>query len=118
MNTASKEEVEEFLGDLKDKLDVTNKVIFEDEDKKDMATILKLELLSENERINYVKRLTFKEYYQGPLDDTKHGGVYWVFGKQIKGKEIYIKINIGKEDYPVIIISFHISDHKMEFPLK
>ena len=115
----SKEEVEKYLESLINKIDLSNyNVIFEDEDEKDTATMLKLEIKSETERIEYVKKLTYREYCEGPKHDTKHGGYYWVFGKNIKNELIYIKINKGFKNKPVIIISFHIKEHKMDFPLK
>lgn len=119
MDTASKKQAEDFLKRLVNKIELSNyKVIFEDADSKDLATLLKLELLSEYERLQHICKLTYKDYSQGPLEDNIHGGAYWVFGKIIKGKEVYIKINIGFKNKPVIIISFHFSERKMNYPLK
>jgi len=112
----SKEEVEDYLERLVNKMDLF-KVIFEDEDPKDRNTMLKLEL-SQSACAEYIKKLTYKEYSDGPVTDTVHGGFYWLFGKIIKEEEIYIKINIGFRNKPVIIISFHFSEHKMVFPLR
>lgn len=112
----TKEQVDEFLKKLCDKIDLW-KVIFEDEDSKDRSTMLKLEL-SHFSCIENIKNLIYKNYSEGPIEDEIHNGHYWVFGKIIKGEQIYIKINKGHKNKPVIIISFHIAEHEMDFPLK
>ena len=42
---------------------------------------------------------------------------YWVFGKNLNNREIYIKINMGTTSNPVICMSFHESEYSMEYPL-
>jgi hypothetical protein len=42
----------------------------------------------------------------------------WVFGKNVKEKEVYIKITMGAMGGSVICISFHLAQHKIEYPLK
>ena len=42
----------------------------------------------------------------------------WIFGKDVKGKEIYIKITMGSFGNSVICISFHIAEYEMQYPLK
>lgn len=112
---ATREDIEEFLIRLKDKIELS-KVVFEDEDPKDRYTLFKLEL-SQTQREEYVKRLIYKEYSEGPIEDKVHGCEYWVFGKYIKSELIYIKINKGKHAKPVIVISFHFAERRMNFPL-
>jgi hypothetical protein len=113
---ATKEQVEEFLRQLRDKMDLS-KVVFEDEDPKDTFTAFKLEL-SQSQRAEYVKRLTYREYSDGPKEDEVHGGGYWEFGKRVKNELIYIKVNMGMRGKPVILISFHFAERRMTFPLK
>ncbi len=42
----------------------------------------------------------------------------WVFGKDVKGKEVYIKITLGKPNSHTICISFHKAEFPMSYPLK
>jgi len=45
-------------------------------------------------------------------------GDMWVFGKDVKGQEVYIKISLGQKNSQTICISFHISEYKMKYPFK
>ena len=45
-------------------------------------------------------------------------GEMWVFGKDVKGQEVYIKITLGLPNSSTICISFHIAEHPMTYPLK
>jgi len=42
----------------------------------------------------------------------------WVFGKEVKKKEVYIKISMGIENTNAICISFHIAEYPMKYPYK
>ena len=42
----------------------------------------------------------------------------WVFGKDVKGSEVYIKITLGPPNYRAVCISFHVAEHPMKYPLK
>lgn len=42
----------------------------------------------------------------------------WVFGIDIKGKEVYIKLSKGLPNGPVICHSFHVAERKMKYPFK
>lgn len=56
---------------------------------------------------------------EGPLEETQYGGSQmWVFGKTFRGKEIYIKITLGRPNTSVLCISFHIAEHKMNYQFK
>lgn len=39
-------------------------------------------------------------------------------GKDVKGHEVYIKITLGLPNSSTICISFHIAEHKMNYPFK
>jgi len=78
--------------------------------------ILKFHLL-------YVMRLLIhlitEDYSQGPLDEKMHGILpMWVFGKEVKGKEVYIKISMGLENTSAVCISFHIAEYPLKYPFK
>jgi len=60
-----------------------------------------------------------EDFSQGPLSEKMLGILpMWVFGKQVKKKEIYIKISMGGENCEADYISFHISEHPLNYPFK
>ena len=111
-----KTQVESFLKDLKSKIDVYN-IALPTTRSNFIETLKKLDYVP-NQCIQVIKDLTYKDYYQGPFDDTINSGVYWEFGVTIKNMEIYIKINIGQLNKRVICISFHEAQFKINYPLK
>lgn len=42
----------------------------------------------------------------------------WIFGKEINGHEVFIKITMGIPNASVICISFHLAEHPLHYPLK
>jgi len=111
-----KEAVEAFLHSFKEKKKVWG-VIFLDR-AKNFNTLTTLEIRPV-EREQVLDRLTAKDYSQGPLAENWHGGKeMWVFGKMLKGQEVYIKITLGAPGANTICISFHIAEHPMRYPLK
>lgn len=42
----------------------------------------------------------------------------WVFGKDIDGKEIYVKVAMGRPNTSTICISFHLAEHPLRYPFK
>ncbi|WP_047548511.1 type II toxin-antitoxin system MqsR family toxin [Psychroserpens sp. Hel_I_66] len=70
-------------------------------------------------REEIILNLEVKDYSEGPLEETQQGGTeMWVFGKVIKGQQVYIKLTISKMTGGAVCISFHKAEHPMEFPLK
>lgn len=58
-------------------------------------------------------------YAGGPSKDTLYNSAdMWVFGKQIQGKEVYIKITMGQPSDKVLCISFHFSEETLNYPYK
>lgn len=45
-------------------------------------------------------------------------GEMWVFGKDVKGREVYIKIMISDHCGQTICISFHLAESPMKYPFK
>lgn len=110
-------EVVSFLKDFKEKMKIWN-VYFRDDRSKNLNAMLALELRS-IERKNVLETLEKEDYSSGPIEDKLNGsGDLWVFGKIIKKKEVYIKITLGAPNSGVICISFHLAEHKMNYPLK
>ena len=64
--------------------------------------------------------LSVENYSSGPEDDRGRAGSIWVFGKEIRSYEIYIKLKIAEVSGEKIAkcISFHIASYPMEYPYK
>lgn len=114
---ATKLEIQAFLADFQAKLSVWG-VVFRDDRGKNTQALLDLDI-TRDERISLLKKLVIEDYSEGPLEEKLHGGQdMWVFGKEMKNKELYIKISLGVNGSKVICISFHVAEHKMNYPLK
>lgn len=111
------EDVEKFLKDLNIKIAVFG-LIFRDDRGKNIATLLDLEIKPKF-RENIIKELVVEDYVDGPLIDSLNKmGELWVFGKDVKGKEIYIKISMGVAGSSAICISFHIAEKKLNYKFR
>ena len=107
---ASFEEVQRYLNDFQIKFKVFG-ILFRDYRKKNAKALLKLEISTE-QRKKIIESIKVEDYSEGPLDDTLYGiSSMWVFGKAIKGTEVYIKISMGMSNSQVICISFHDAAH-------
>lgn len=82
-----------------------------------LQTILDLELTNVTV-IEHLKKLTYKDFYKGPIADSGGDPSLWEFGKEIKSKEIYIKITLGYLNKPTICISFHYPIRTIKYPFK
>lgn len=117
LNMAITEEVQAFLQDFKIKLDIWG-IIYRDDRGKNAQTLLNLEI-SPSFRDKILKELQLSDYCEGPKVEQLYGGAdMWVFGKKIKGQDVYIKISMGTTGRQVICISFHIAEYAMNYPLK
>jgi len=114
---AIKEEILAFLQDFHVKMGIWG-IIFRDDRGKNTQTLFDLEI-TKDYRNNILKSLVIEDYSEGPKDEKLYGNTpMWVFGKKVKGKEIYIKISMGMAGSNVICISFHIAEHKLSYPFK
>ena len=114
---SSFDEVERFLSNLFGKLTISE-IRFLDNRDKNLATLAELEL-PRNKRTEIIKTLTVQDYSEGPIKDALNlFGDMWVFGKDVKNQEIYIKISLGIPNKDVICISFHKSEFPMTYPYK
>jgi len=110
------EEAEQFLRDFKVKKTIWS-IAYENREKNRQA-IADLEI-TPSYRDKVIDQLHFTDYSEGPLEDEFFGRrEMWVFGKDVKDIEVYIKITMGNENNPTICISFHVSEHPMNYPLK
>lgn len=115
METAT--EVESFLNDFKVKLKHWG-LEFRSDRTKNAQTLADLELTIMGCK-DILGELTLGDYCEGPVPDTLHKEVpLWVFGKMIKGNEIYIKVTLGKLNSKAICISFHKAEKPLRYPLR
>ncbi len=117
LRMASKQEVETYLKELKAKIDFFD-ILFLDDRGKNQQTLHDLEI-SPAKRKEIISSLKVEDYSQGPLDEKLRGILpMWVFGKQVKKKEVYIKVSMGIENTGAVCISFHIAEHPINYPFK
>ena len=114
---ATKQQVEDFLKRLKEKIKVFD-IIYRDDRGKNLQTLATLEI-APTYRKQVILTIEPEDYSEGPVVDTLNKmGEMWVFGKNVKGQEVYIKITLGLPNSSTICISFHIADHPMNYPFK
>ena len=114
---ATKEEVEYFLSQFNQKVKVFG-IVFRDDRGKNMQTLLELEITPKY-RDDIIMQLETNDYVDGPIEDTLNKkGDMWVFGKDIKGNDVYIKISMGFSSSSAICISFHIAEQKIKYKFK
>ncbi|MCE5254192.1 MAG: hypothetical protein LLG45_08325 [Actinomycetia bacterium] len=86
--------------------------------RKNLATLatLGLDLGDAKER---VMGLTPEDYVEGPdPDDKRPGDEVWVFGLEIGGQEVYVKVCVLSEPLLCTCISFHLADRPLKYPLR
>lgn len=114
---ATKEDVEKFLSDFHAKMKVFD-IVFRDDRGKNLETLALLEITPVY-RVTVLSELEVRNYVDGPIVDTlNESGDMWVFGKDVKGREVYIKISLGLPDRQTICISFHLAEHVLDYPYK
>jgi hypothetical protein len=114
---ANQDEIKAFLQDFHIKMNIWG-IVFRDDRGKNSQTLLDLEI-TRDQRNKVLKALVVEDYSEGPLPEKLYCGAdMWVFGKIVKGEEIYIKITMGTAGAKTICISFHIAEHPMNYPQK
>ena len=112
-----KDEVEAFLASFHEKVKIFG-ILFRDDREKNRNALFDLDI-SRFERSEIIKSIETEDYSEGPItDELYHGTEMWVFGKDVKGIEVYIKITMGGFNGRSICISFHKAEHPMNYPLK
>lgn len=114
---ATFEEVERFLSNLFGKMTISE-IIFLDNRQKNKQALATLDI-TPNARISTIKSLQVEDYSEGPILDVLNlMGEMWVFGKDVKGVEVYIKISLMEANKNAICVSFHPSEYPMDYPFK
>ena len=91
---ATKEEVQRFLNQMKEKIKVFG-IIYRDDRGKNAQTLIDREITPKY-RDSVIINIEVEDYSEGPVIDTLNQcGEMWVFGKDVKEQEVYIKITLG-----------------------
>ena len=111
------EEVKAFLDQFNIKAQVFG-IYFRNDRGKNMEALKHL-AISAFQRELIVKSLQAQDYVEGPVIDVLNKEKeMWVFGKDVKGREVYIKITLGYDGGQTICISFHIAEYPLKYPFK
>jgi hypothetical protein len=82
--------------------------------------------ITSDERKETLLGLEPENYVSGPMLDDTDGmdktKEVWIFGKQVQGKEVYIKLRVVEDSRNhgasrAMVWSFHPAEHKMKYPL-
>ena len=91
---------------------------------KNKTTLLELDYTKEDV-YNVLVELESRDYIEGPvLDKQGFAKDFWVFGKTIQGREVYIKIKVkdlnfeGDKQLTCYCISFHFAEFPLKYPNK
>ena len=123
MPIASKKEIEVFLSEVDEIIDISFELVWGRE--KNSQGIIDLGLTKSDVK-NIIRNLELIDYVTGPIKEKKpRKGYLWVFGIQNDITEVYIKLKVSNYNDPgdlqktVICLSFfHPSDRPLAYPYK
>ena len=97
-------------------------ILYRDDRGKNQKTLEELEIVPSYRKAHrkvIIENLAVEDYVQGPvIDKLNNLGEMWVFGKDVKGREVYIKIMLGGVNCQTICISFHLAEHPLQYAFK
>ncbi len=96
----------------------SSRFVFANRDK-NMTTQAALEYTREDVK-RALLELSAEDYCRGPDRDVDIAGEVWVFGKTIRGMDIYIKLKLAGDSHAegVRLISFHTAESQLHFPFR
>lgn len=109
----TKQEVEQFLNQFNIKFDVWG-IFYLNRDKNNEA--LKALGITAKARDEIVRQLKSDDYVETLQADFFNE--MWVFGRDVEGSELYIKIALGQPNSNTICISFHVAEHPIKYVYK
>ncbi len=119
---ATREEVTEFLGELKTALSFGHvRWVHRTDERKAHLSGLEINI---NGAICRLQEMSPDNYSRGPdLDDFDPNRRLWVFGLEIAGTEAYVKVALEpdarrKTVVNAVIWSFHAAGYPMRYPLR
>lgn len=119
-NISSRDEVEAFLANLRDSITAEPKRI-RHLDRLETRAFLLDQGLNERNLFDLLTDLQVSEYSHGPeLDDKGRPGEIWIFGINLNGIEVYVKIvqltPPPEKGVTHFCLSFHEARYPMSFP--
>lgn len=121
--TSNRKDVTQFLALLKGVLEDPSFVIEEDlffiKKRENNETLLDLDY-ELSDVVEKLLELNIQNYSETLIDDTdENPPLLFVFGIDISGKEVYIKIKVRTQPKKTIVcVSFHWAQHTMLYPYK
>lgn len=114
---ATKQEVEQYLVELKEKIRFFE-ISFRPR-VKNLQGLADLDITAAR-RLECIMNLKAENYYAGPKNDTYNQSLpaYYEFGIKVNGIEVYIKISKGLKNKAADCMSFHPAEFPMIYPLK
>ena len=124
---SEKKQIVEFLNELhdiinRDDFNIDKHFVFIKSKKEEVVfstpyTIVDLDY-DNMDVVNRLRELTILDYSETLFDkEDENPPLLFVFGKDINGKEVYIKLKIkGAETKKVLCVSFHYAKYKMDYP--
>jgi hypothetical protein len=114
----TEQEVDAFLKEFHTRMKVWD-IVFRDDRSKNVESLGAMGIVP-NMRKAVLNELTVKDFSEGPMKDGLNSGPdLWVFGKEVKEHDVYIKVTLGMvKEGPVLCISFHPAEQPMKFPFK
>lgn len=117
MDLLTKEDVQRFLEQFHSNMKVFG-IIYRDDRGKNKKALEELEIVPSYRKV-VIENLTVDDYVDGPVVDTLNKlGEMWVFGTDVNGREVYIKIMISEFIGQTICISFHLAEKPLKYPFK
>ncbi|MFC1475861.1 hypothetical protein ACFLQW_02525 [Candidatus Zixiibacteriota bacterium] len=76
--------------------------------------------LTEQNRKKVLLGLSVADFCDGPEPDTDRAGSVWIFGKNVGGKNIYIKLKVAQVGNSQIAkcLSFHEAQRPLRYPFR
>lgn len=86
---------------------------------KNTITITRLELTTSDIK-EAIMSLSPLDYCDGPCQDPKIKGDVWIFGKEVRGEELYIKLKLSGDSRfrQLKVLSFHEPERKLHYYFK
>ncbi len=109
----TKQKVEQFLSQFGIKFDIWG-IFYLDRDKNLEA--LKALGITQKARDEIVRQVNSDDYVETLVADFFNE--MWVFGKDMDGTELYIKIALGQPNSRTVCISFHLAEHPIQYAYK
>lgn len=118
MCTTSMQQVNDFLRELKGIMTTGQRLVIIPRPPNN-STFLSLGLTKKVVELEILS-LSVIDYSSGPSPDRDVAGEIWIFGKEINGHEVYIKLKIANINGSKIAkcISFHEAEFPLHYPFK